>query len=134
MGSHALKTRYVPQQLTVPAGTASSAPTTLSWNLGAVILGSLEVMIPKGHAGLTGLAVTYSGQQLLPWVNAGGWLIGNDLDRRFTMQFEVGRPITLSAYNTDIFAHTFYLLAEVTDLGTAQSLEPLGLLNLNVPG
>lgn len=128
---HSLHVRKVFNSLTVPKGTASSAPATAPWDLGSVVIVNIEVMIPPGHAGLTGLAIAYSGQQLVPWANGNAWLKGDDLTRVIPFDFQVGRPLTLSGFNTDIFDHTFYLLAEVTDLSQPITATRPGLVPLS---
>lgn len=114
--------RVVARKITVPAGTLSSAPlsTDVSFDQGTVT--RVEIVIPDGHAGLTGLALQQAQQQIIP-EDAGTWVISNDE----TIGWDVsdylnnGNWQTL-AYNTDVFDHSFYLrfLIEVIDT-TAQA-------------
>lgn len=101
--------------VTVPASTAASAPVTQALPLGLADVLSVEIVIPDGHAGLTGLRFYYSGEQIIP---RSGWIIGNDhhLDWPLTRYPERG-DWSARAYNTDVFEHSFYLRFLLSDLG-----------------
>lgn len=98
---------------TVPAGTAIAAPQTTAWNLGNVDVETLEVMIPRGHAGLTGVHVDYQGVALLPFSSPPTFLVANDETITVPIDLEIGAPLSLVAYNLDVFAHAFYWRALV---------------------
>lgn len=96
--------------VTVAANTAAAAATATNVDLGLVIVDHIEVLIPPGHAGLTGLRVTYDGATILPWTQDTRWLIGDDLERVFAVGLPVSHPLVVRAFNTDdTFPHTFYL-------------------------
>lgn len=99
--------------VTVAAGTAQAAPATTAWSLGNVVVETLEVMIPRGHAGLTGVHVDYQGVALLPWGQPATFLIANDETISVPVDLEIGAALSVVAYNLDSFDHTFYWRAIV---------------------
>jgi len=104
----------------VPAGTPISAPVIQSWPLDEATLKRIEITIPDGHNGLTGIRILWAGQQIIPWSN-NQYLVGSGR----TIPVEFNQDITISglvieAYNTDVYSHSFYLLATVVDLTASQ--------------
>lgn len=119
--------------VTVAAGTAQAAPATTAWSLGNVVVETLEVMIPRGHAGLTGVHVDYQGVTLLPWGEPPSFLVANDETITVPLDLEIGAPLSVVAYNLDSFSHTFYWRALVDVLlgqDTARDQTPV-LLDLS---
>jgi len=108
--------RYLFQRLAVPAGTTAAAPFTQDWPLGQVEAETIHVRVPPGHSGLTGIRITYDGVQILPWAPDPEWFIADNQEYEFALNFETSHPLRLVGFNTDIFAHTFYLRAKVRDL------------------
>lgn len=115
--------RYVQTVVTVPAGTALISPLAQSFALGVVVVDRIEVMIPPGHAGLTGLAILYGGVPLVPWqtgnvplTSLADFLVGDDKDWQFSVGFQISGPLQIRAFNTDVYDHSFYLRAEVRDV------------------
>lgn len=101
------------QQVIVPAGTLQASPQTTSWDLGSVIVEWVEVMIPKGHAGLTGTHLDYQGVALVPFATPPQFLIARDETVRVDLGLEIGAPLSVVAYNLDVFQHSFYWRAFV---------------------
>jgi hypothetical protein len=107
--------RIEPFEVTVPAGTASSAPqrTSLAFPDGEAV--RLEIRMPPGPSGLVGFQVHYSGQSVIPY--RGSTFIKGD-DERFDWDLErypERGDWELLAYNTDIYDHTLYLRFHVVD-------------------
>lgn len=100
-------------KVTVPLGTAQASAATTSWDLGNVVIETLEIMIPKGHSGLTGIHVDYQGVALVPFSQPAVFLIAADETITVPVGLEVGAPLSVVAYNTDVFDHAFYLRAFV---------------------
>lgn len=95
--------------VTVPAGTAkaSAVETDTVFNDGTVT--SVEIVIPDGHSGLTGLAILQAHQQVIPWT-AGAFIVGNaEVIRWETAGFIDNGAWSVLCYNTDVFAHTFHI-------------------------
>lgn len=100
-------------KVTVTLGTAQASPATTQWDLGNVIIETLEIMIPKGHSGLTGIHVDYQGVALIPFSQPPVFLIAADETITVPVGLEVGAALSVVAYNTDVFDHAFYLRAFV---------------------
>lgn len=107
--------RTVQTTIAVPASTLPTAPQISAYDLGDVLLERLEVIIPDGHAGLTGIAVVYDGQGVVPWATTPVFLIGNGETPTFDVDFRFGHPAQVWAYNEGVYAHSFYLRATVRD-------------------
>lgn len=91
------------------SGTFSSAPTSTPVNLPTFShLWRVEVRIPAGHQGVTGLALVDSGQYILPYeVNGQAWLIGDNDLLEYPYGKEVGANVVFLAYNNGNFDHTW---------------------------
>lgn len=85
-----------------PLGTPASSPlSTAVPGLDNTFLWTMNVKIPAGHAGYTGIALVDSGQFILP--QTGGtspWLIGDDDDLTFAYGQALGATVSLQYYNT----------------------------------
>ena len=92
-----------------PAGTPAATPTTtpvllppFSW------LWRVEVRIPAGHQGVTGLALVDSGAFIIPLASPGpAWLIGDNDLLEYPYDKEVGKSVVFLAYNNGIFPHAW---------------------------
>lgn len=111
----------------VPAGTAKASPIEVpcKWNPGE--LAGLEVFIPDGHNGTTGLKIALAHNPIIPQTQ-GAWIIGNDEKIEWPL---VGYPNTGAwsafAYNLDLFDHTFHVRFLVADFAyTGQTLPTAG--------
>lgn len=103
-------------KVTVAAGVAQAAPTStdISFNPGEIV--GIEIQVPDGHAGLTGLQIGSAHQPLIP-NTAGAFIIANNETIEWTMQ---GLPDTGNwqafCFNTDRFPHSFYIRFLVVEL------------------
>ncbi len=89
-------------------GTAKASYTTTDVAIATVYLWHMEVRIPPGHAGVTGLALVDSGHFILPFDSAGPvWLVGDDDLLQYDYNKELGNNIKLATYNTGIYDHTW---------------------------
>lgn len=104
------------QTLTVPAGTPATAPVSQAWPLEDNQLLDVHITIPDGHCGLTGFRILQAQQQIVPFAND-SFIVANDekIDYPFDDQI-TSTGLVLNGYNTDIFPHTFYVRATVTNL------------------
>jgi hypothetical protein len=101
--------------VTVPPGTPSSAPQSTKWVTENNTIVDIELEVPPGHNGLTGIRIVKGDVQLIPW-SAGTFIVAND----YTRVFAVGAYIpttdmTIQAYNTGAYPHTFYLRMTIED-------------------
>jgi hypothetical protein len=115
--------------VTVPAGTAQASPANYSLVVPDGYLQRVEVTIPDGHNGLTGLQLLAANAQLVP-ATFGAYLVGNDQTLAFDMVgvIDTGN-FQANAYNTGVFAHTFYGLWYMLDFaystGATEPTAPL---------
>ena len=121
MTSRSVNRRHVPITTTVPAGTTAAAPQVQTFDFTNQQLLSLHLVIPNGHAGLTGIRLDMSGTTILPWSNPSQWIVGDGLDKEFPLDVEGAALMKVLAYNTDTIPHTFYGWLYVTDLDTKPS-------------
>lgn len=89
--------------VTCPVSTpqASAIETELPFNIG--IVREVEIVIPPGHAGLTGLAIAQAHQIIIPATGT-DWIIGDDDYIKWPLENYLDAD-TWSAftYNTDAF-------------------------------
>lgn len=115
-------TRVESFDVLAPAGTLKAAPLEVAtpWNPGE--LAGVEVFIPDGHNGTTGLRIAFAHQAVLPRTE-GAWIVGNDEKIEWPLAgYGNSGSWSCFVYNTDIFAHTFhvrYLVADFSSLGQA---------------
>lgn len=125
MPSRTINPRYVPQAVTVTANTPPSAPFFANTALGHVIVESVTVVIPTGHAGLTGIAVSLAGIHVVPYGDNTAFVLGDGTEETFELGFETDTGLNLVGYNTDAaFDHTFYLRWKIRDLAQTVSSGP----------
>jgi len=85
-----------------PVNTPASAPTVTSVPLAVVQLWRVEVRIPAGHQGLTGLALVDSGAVIVPFeTSEEPWLIGDNDLLTYNYDKQTGATVVLWTYNTD---------------------------------
>jgi hypothetical protein len=104
------------QTLTVGAGNSVNTPISQAWPLEDNQLKKIVITIPDGHCGLTGFRILRAQQQIVPFAN-NLYLVAND--RTITYEFDdqiSSTGLVLQGYNADIFPHTFYCEATVTNL------------------
>lgn len=114
MGTHP-RERVRTVSITTPPNTPPSAPRETVWAVGRGVVDRLEVVIPDGHAGLTGLAVVWGARQVWPY-EAGEWIIGNDEVVRVSLGLYVTDSLVVRTYNVDdTYVHSHHLRAYVVD-------------------
>lgn len=108
--------RTFTNRVTTPANTTEASPLETSFALPQGTLVSIEVVIPAGHAGLTGIAIDYSGEHIFPW-GRGTFLQGDDDVIAMTVGRDLGgSPVTIRTFNTDdTFDHDHLIRVVVDD-------------------
>lgn len=111
-----MASRFYVLPVTTPAGTAVNAPLQNTWLLEFNQLIRIDVMVPPGHNGTTGIRFVRSTQQVIPRGNsipliANGETVPILIDEELTE----GKLFILT-HNTDIYDHTHYLRATMSDL------------------
>lgn len=86
---------------------AASYQTTLLPVLNNSYVWTVNIRIPPGHAGYTGIALIDSGAFVLPYANPGpAWFIGDDDNLTFPYQQTTGMTVSLAYYNTStLYTH-----------------------------
>lgn len=120
--------RYLHRTVTVPATTLRTSPQITAYDPGQVRLVEAQIVIPDGHAGQTGIALVYDNQGIVPWSVPVDWVIGNDEEPIFDVDFTIGHAMQIRAFNEGIFEHSFYLRLKVRDI----SLDLAGAVVPNV--
>lgn len=110
-----MATRIYQITFTVPAGTLPTAPLTVPWLTEDNVVNDIELEIPSGHNGVTGVRVMKGDVQLLPW-GQNSWIIATN----YTHVFPVGdyvptADVKLQGYNQGTVAHSFYLRMSISD-------------------
>lgn len=110
--------RQYPLSPVIAGKTSIAAATTTQWPVTQGHLHSIRIQIPSGHNGVTGIRITYQGQQIMPWSNL-AYLVGSGDTFNLPWDAEImATGLAVVAYNTDLVSHQFWLLADITpDLG-----------------
>lgn len=109
--------RVYEADLTVPAGTAAAAPISAVWALDQGTLIKVRIVVPSGHNGLTGIRVLWAGTPIIPYAGA-AYIVANNEQMEWEINQEVNiGSVSIQAYNTDIYPHSFYLRGLLTGLG-----------------
>jgi hypothetical protein len=107
---------YYALTVTTPAATAQASPQQTAFPMVDGHLRRLEILIPPGHAGLTGIAARNQGVQVVPW-GTSGFLVGDDLNLPIDLDYDVATTgLTIFTYNTGQYPHSHYLRAAVDTL------------------
>jgi hypothetical protein len=92
----------------VPANFPKTAPWEGDVTLGDVMLHRIDVRIPPGHNGATGLQIQFNGVVVVPWESDDEWLVSNDESFSFPIETEVDTLLQLWGFNTGNYDHRFY--------------------------
>jgi len=102
--------------LTIPPNTGKDNPKEAKITLEGDILTEITIIIPPGHAGLTGLAIFYGIEQLAP-LPSGEWFIGDNERISWVERWEIPEgeaEIIIRGYNEDdTYPHSFICRFEV---------------------
>lgn len=92
---------------TSPINTPATAPTVTAVGITTSWVWRVEVRIPPGHAGYTGLALVDSRSFIVPFANPGpAWLIGDDDLLEYPLGKQTGDNLAIWTYNTSTdYAH-----------------------------
>lgn len=86
-------------KITAPYNTPVDTPVTLVLGIDKGVIDYIEVEVPDGHCGLTGLYITYNTIQIVPF-NKTGFIYGNN--RVFNIPLNY--PINEAPYQLELFA------------------------------
>lgn len=97
-------------QVTLPTAPIEVAAVTD----GGVDWQRVTILIPAGHSGLTGIALAFGHQPVIPR-NAGAWISGDDVDRVYDISdFPAAGSWTIFLCNNDLQAHVWETIWEGT--------------------
>lgn len=117
-----LAQRVLAFTIATPAGTAIATPQTTVCTLGPCTIDRLELKIPSGHLGFTGLAVEYGGQRIVPAFQPSNWIIGDNDLLEYVLNFDIGASVNVKTYNTGNYTHSHYLRFLISDIRLPQQL------------
>lgn len=101
--------------VTVPAGTLPSAPQNTPWHTEDNTIEDIEILVPAGHNGFTGVRLNKADVQILPY-GMNTWIVANDYSRVFVLgSYTATRDLKIQAYNQGGYPHTFYLRMRMSD-------------------
>lgn len=105
--------RVLPFKVTIPAGTAITAPVTIPINLDHWSLESLDLEVPPGPSGLMGFQILNNGVAWIPY-GTGQWIVWDDHSERYPLddQPDAG-GWAVEGYNTGTYDHAVILRAHV---------------------
>lgn len=106
IGQQTTTVKHQTTTITTPART--SGVTTV--DLGSRrLVRAVSVFFAPGHVGLTGVAITNAGIQLVPWQQPGTYLYGDSERIEVSMGLFLVGPITVKTINADTYPHTVQL-------------------------
>jgi len=113
------------------AGGSPSTPDLTPVGIKLVMLHHMEVRIPPGHQGVTGLALVDSGSFVIPYSpHSPAWIIGDDDLLEYDYENELGSNVYLATYNTGTYDHSW----QVRLIYTPMSAVDAGDVTVTVPG
>lgn len=115
--------------VTVAPGTLPANPQVTPWVTEDNDVPEIEIEIPPGHNGLTGIRVMKGDVQLLPYgVNT--FLIANDYSRVFPVgEFLPTSDVKIQTYNQGTYPHTFYLRMTILNHEVTAQVPPAGTVS-----
>ena len=105
------------EDITIAAGTPSSAPTSfpLTWREGYPIF--IEFRFPPGPSGLVGLQLLHSGRVVIP-KRANTFLIADDEVIKWALEdFPYNANYVIRGYNTGVYPHTIQIRVGINEIG-----------------
>src|SRR5215475_13093300 len=108
--------RLYPKSVTTAPHTALVTPLSTPWPIGDFEdLLYIDIIIPDGHNGVTGIKILWSGTQVIPYDDT-LFLTGNDEKVHVEVDTYITQnALTIVTYNTDVWPHTHWLRAMVLD-------------------
>jgi hypothetical protein len=102
-------------QVAVPAGTQQATPLVTPWLTEDNLLNTIELTIPPGHNGLTGIRIMKGDVPIVPY-SANSFIVGNNYTHEFTVNDYVQTgDVKIQTFNVGSYSHSFYLRATVSD-------------------
>lgn len=118
-----MPTRFEQANVTCAGGVVATAPVQVQFPFVGGIVRKIRIVIPDGHAGLTGIALGYGGNAVVPFGN-GAFYSGND--REVILDYTDNVPgVTWAAFlcNLDLQTHSWEIDMDFDDID-AQNATP----------
>jgi hypothetical protein len=104
-----LGTYVWPVSITTPPATPIASPVSTAPMIGSIWIDSIELQIPPGHNGLTGIYVENGAAPILPYSQSPSFLVATNQTLRFDVGDQFDSSLMIVTYNLDVFPHTHYL-------------------------
>jgi hypothetical protein len=113
--------------ITIPAGTPSTAPLVSAMRFPPRTVEELEILVPPGPRGEVGFRIGAAGTQLIP-IQLGGWIVTDNeiVHWPLSEQHDSG-SWEFTGYNTGLHAHTVTVrfLLSLSRAGRADGVQPI---------
>ena len=120
--------------VTVTAGTTKAAPAETATTFDQGLVDRIEITIPDGHAGLTGIRLLQAHQPVIP-STSGSFIVGNDRTIGWDLHGYLDNGSwSVECYNTDQYDHAFHLAFLISELGSTTTLTFAPVQGLVVAG
>lgn len=114
-------TYVYPCNTTCPPGTPIATPQVFLPKLPDIWIDSIDLRIPAGHRGLTGIYIANNGTAIMPYASPPSFIVGDDDHYQFDVGVEVATQFQIVTYNLDVFAHQFLLKVSGRPMVTTQT-------------
>ena len=129
------------REAVAPLGTPQSAPVEIDLSFDPGTVTEIEIVIPDGHGGATGIAIAQAHGIIIPY-SGSVFIIGNNEVIHWPVQdFLNNGSWSAFVYNTDTeYDHTFYLRFLINEnpraiqAAIAQPLQPAAILTATSGG
>jgi hypothetical protein len=117
-------------QVTCPAGTTQANAIEVRLPMSPGIVRQVDLRIPPGHIGLTGIALAQAHQVIIP-ASGATWIIGNDDRISWELEnFLDADTWSAFVYNTDAkYSHSWYvrMLVDEIEAPTSAGFGPIAV-------
>jgi hypothetical protein len=111
-------------EVTVPAGTLSSAPQTSALTFQDGDVEQVEILVPPGPAGLVGFQLWYSGQRIIPFKNNLFFRADSETIKWPLSNYPTTGRWQFVAYNLDIYDHIIQLRFLINEIRRPAPVAP----------
>lgn len=113
--------------VTAQPNTPQSSAVEVELSFAQGIVRQIEIVIPAGHAGLTGLAIAQAHQVVIP-ASGATWIIGDNEPIKWPLENYLDADTwSAFAYNTDaVYPHSWYLRFLIDEIEAPSVSAPRG--------
>lgn len=114
----------VEKYVTTTITTAARVNATTIITLGNRIVDAVEILFAAGHVGLTGVAISYNGVQMIPYGQVGAFIFGDNVRLPFKLGIYGPGKWTITTHNGDTAPHLHQLTWSLHELPVPMPLPP----------